>query len=131
MNQPELQCAKILFTLNLLCITEPPGPPSAPEVSDITKNSCVLTWEAPDSDGGTPITGYYIERCSGTSTRWININPRNPVPDTTYKQTDLIEGTEYQYRVIAENKVGPGKPGPASKPFTAKDPFGIYYKVLV
>ena len=38
--------------------------------------------------------------------------------------TDLMEGNEYQFRVIAENKVGPGPEGPPSDTITAKDPWG-------
>ena len=34
-----------------------------------------------------------------------------------------MEGNEYQFRIVAENKVGEGHPGPASQPITAKDPW--------
>ena len=33
-----------------------PAPPKGPlEVSDVTKDSCVLTWEPPEDDGGAEI----------------------------------------------------------------------------
>ena len=51
--------------INVL-ITDLPGSPSAPDVSDVLCDSCTLTWRPPENDGGTPITGYYVERSSGT-----------------------------------------------------------------
>jgi len=62
---------------------DPPGPPSAPTASDVTKDSCTLTWRAPESDGGTEILGYQVERCLGQSSRWIRIT-KDPVPGLTY-----------------------------------------------
>ena len=107
----------------LLSFSEPPGPPTAPEVEDIFRDSCMLSWRPPDSDGGTPITGYYVERSMARANRWIRIT-RNAVTETTFKADDLIEDNEYQFRIVAENKAGEGPPGPSSKPMTAKDPWG-------
>ena len=45
-----------------LCVSEPPGPPRKLEVDEVGKSSCALTWKAPEFDGGSPITGYYVER---------------------------------------------------------------------
>jgi len=101
---------------------ELPGPPSAPTVSDVTKASCVLTWKAPEVDGGSPIIGYSIERSTGASARWIRIQ-KDTVMDTTFTVTDLIEDNVYEFRVTAINKVGEGPPSPKSEPITAKDPW--------
>ena len=37
-----------------------PGPPSKPEVTDVTKSSISLSWE-PGPEAGTPVTSYVIE----------------------------------------------------------------------
>ena len=108
---------------------DPPGPPSAPEPTEVTKESCQLTWKSPESDGGSTITGYFIERAQKGSSRWLRCN-KQPVSDTKYKATDLIEDTEYIFRIVAVNKIGEGPPGPESVPVRAKDPFGKNVFVL-
>ena len=100
----------------------PPGAPSAPEVTEITKESCVLTWEAPEDDGGSPVTGYFLDRRPTESSRWLRVT-KDQIPELTNSVTDLIEDTEYVFRVVAANKIGEGPPGPESKPFVAKDPW--------
>ena len=73
-----------------------------------------LTWTAPKSDGGAPITNYIIEKKDKFSSRWAMVNISS-VQDTSFNVTSLLEGTEYEFRVTAENKAGQGKPSnPAS-----------------
>jgi titin len=81
-----------------------------------------LEWEAPDYNGGSPIRGYYIEKSSGYSSRWIKAN-RDPLDATSKKFNDLVEGTEYEYRVLAENEAGVSKPSETTGVFVAKDPY--------
>jgi len=98
-----------------------PGVPGVPSVSDIRATSCVLTWTAPGSDGGSPITGYIVERRTGT--RWIQLKTKPT--DTRLEVTDLYEDEKYDFRVTAENKAGPGKPSEPSAQFTAKNPWSM------
>ena len=102
--------------------TDVPGPPSAPEVTETTKETCELSWKHPETDGGTPVIGFFIERSTSGSARWLRVN-REPIAETTYLVTDLIEDTDYNFRIIAVNKIGEGEPGPKSQPVTAKDPW--------
>ena len=102
-----------------------PGPPIDVDVSEVTKDSAVVTWKAPDSDGGSPITGYVVERSLATSARWLRVNKQS-VPDLKLKVEELVEDNEYIFRVIAENKVGPGEPSQPSKPVMARDPWRKY-----
>jgi len=92
------------------------------QAHDTTKTSTVLTWQPPVSDGGNPITGYYVERFAPYSTRWSKVN-KEPTAELTLTIDDLEEGTEYKFRVSAENQAGVGEP---CEPITvlAKDPFG-------
>ena len=89
-------------------------------MTDITKTSCTLTWDVPDFDGGSPITGYYVEKFSGT--RWSKVN-KKPVKNLSMEFDDLIEMSEYEFRVIAENDAGQSKPSDGCGQFKAKDPF--------
>ena len=58
-----------------------------------------------------------------TGTRWVQIT-KEAIKTNTVNVTDLNEGTEYEFRVSAENKAGTGEPSAPSKPFKAKDPWG-------
>lgn len=96
----------------------------------MTKSSATLTWEQPENNGGSPVTGYMVERKPVDSTRWTKIN-KKPVIDTLYTVTDLIEGTKYEFRVSAENDAGIGKPSLSTAPILAKDQFGMLLKLFM
>ena len=100
-----------------------PGPPGAPTVSDVFKDSVRLSWAAPAADGGAPVTGYYVERRSSTAKRWVFVT-REPVTATDCTVRDLYEDTVYEFRVTAENKMGTGPASEPSGPVTAHDPWG-------
>lgn len=52
-------------------------------------------------------------------------------PDTTQvKAEDLIEGSEYEFRVIACNKVGQSEPSAPSRTIVAKNPYGMSMNFL-
>jgi titin len=86
-------------------------------------SSCTVTWQASVSDGGSPITGYIVERKPGYSTMWVRVNSK-PVLDMSLNVSDMQSGTSYEFRVIAENLAGPSKPSLSSPLITAKDPYG-------
>lgn len=48
-----------------------PSPPQGPlDISDITPETCTLSWKAPFDDGGSPVTNYIVEKLdpAGVST---------------------------------------------------------------
>uniref|UniRef100_A0A8C9EWL9 Titin n=1 Tax=Pavo cristatus TaxID=9049 RepID=A0A8C9EWL9_PAVCR len=98
----------------------PPDPPKTPEVTAITKDSMVVCWGHPDSDGGSPITNYIVERRDRAGLRWVKCNKR-VVTDLRYKVSGLTEGHEYEYRVMAENAAGVSEPSPTSPFYKACD----------
>ena len=69
----------------------------------------VLTWEAPEDDGGSAITDYQY----GINGRgWTSIGST----DTTHTVTGLVNGTVYVFQVRAVNRIGRS---PASDPAEA------------
>ena len=91
-------------------------------MNEIYNSSAELSWKVPEFDGGSPILGYVIERHLTSSTRWIRVN-KELIETLSYKDTDLIEDNEYEYRVMAENIVDVGPPSEPTKPFEARDPW--------
>lgn len=82
-----------------------------------------LTWQPPEDNGGSSISGYIIERKEAKSDRWLRIN-KNYVTMTRYRSSGLIEGLEYEYRITAVNSRGAGKPSESSAITVAMDPIG-------
>lgn len=77
---------------------KPPDAPLRPSVSNITKNSAVVMWMQPISDGGLPITGYILERREKFSPHWQKVG-RRLIEECRYKLNNLDEGQEYEFRV--------------------------------
>ena len=78
-----------------------------------------VTWKPPTNNGGSNITGYDVERRDVLGGRWIRVTAR-PVAGTTYHDTDVEANHQYEYKVRAHNKVGPGPHSDPSLPITAK-----------
>ena len=92
-------------------------------MTEVTKDSATLTWEAPASDGGSPVTSYVIEKRDVSKSTWLSAGTCDK-RDLTFTVRKLFEGTEYVFRVAAENKIGVGE-FVSTKPVTAKLPYGL------
>ncbi|KAM3608923.1 uncharacterized protein V6R79_006842 [Siganus canaliculatus] len=90
-----------------------PGAPSTPTASTVTSDSVVLTWERPDTDGGSEIDGYIVEKRDKEGVRWTKCNKRR-LNDSRFRCTGLADGHYYQFRVLAENAAGVGAPSEPS-----------------
>uniref|UniRef100_A0A3B5APW5 Titin n=1 Tax=Stegastes partitus TaxID=144197 RepID=A0A3B5APW5_9TELE len=99
---------------------KPPGSPTNLHVVQASKSVMVIAWSKPDSDGGSPITGYHIECKDQSSILWTKLN-RGPVTENQYKVTSVEEGLIYEFRVCAENIAGVGPCSKASEPVAARD----------
>ena len=99
-----------------------PGEPSNVEVSHITAKSCIITFKGPETDGGSPIEGYLVEKRDKRSHTWLKCNKIDLVKDTKYRVTGLFENTQYLFRVSAKNVVGFGKHSEPSDVIMARDP---------
>lgn len=104
----------------LIFKTDTPGPVVGLEAVDITMTSCNLTWSPPDSDGGSNVTHYIVEKREIDRKTWGTV--KTNVENTTFKVSNLVPGTEYSFRVIAVNEYGPGVPKVTPKSYLASDP---------
>lgn len=102
-----------------------PGQVEKPTVTNITMDSMTVNWEEPEEDGGTLITGYWLERKETTGKRWTRVT-RDPIRPMgmgeSYIVDGLIEGSQYLFRVTAINAAGPGPASPPTDPAFARDP---------
>jgi titin len=62
----------------------------------------ILSWTAPESDGGRPITGYQVSSNGGST--WVT-----PLFDIMHIFSNLTNGTSYTFQVRAINAVGNGE----------------------
>ncbi|XP_053438953.1 myosin-binding protein C, slow-type isoform X5 [Nycticebus coucang] len=97
-------------------VVDIPDPPVAPSVTEVGDDWCVMNWEPPVYDGGSPILGYFIERKKKQSSRWMRLN-FELCKETTFEPKKMIEGVAYEVRIFAVNAVGVSKPSMPSKPF--------------
>ncbi|XP_043822757.1 myosin-binding protein C, slow-type isoform X4 [Dromiciops gliroides] len=97
-------------------VVDIPDPPMAPNVSDVGDDWCIMNWEPPANDGGSPILGYFIERKKKQSSRWMRLN-FDLIKETTFEPKKMIEGVAYEVRIFAVNAIGISKPSMPSKPF--------------
>ena len=105
--------------------TEVPGEPLNCRINKTNKDCMFVAWDRPESDGGSPITGFYIERKERNSLLWVKANDA-VVRTTEYPCAGLIEGLEYTFRVSAINRAGQGKPSKKTDFVTARTPVGRY-----
>ncbi len=66
-----------------------------------------LTWTAPASTGGSPITDYVIQRSSNAGVTWTTFTDAVSAA-TSATVTGLTNGTSYLFRVAAVNVAGAG-----------------------
>ena len=110
-----------------LCLLEPPN---NVRITDITKNTITLAWQQP-SDGGSKITGYFIEKRDDPKGRWTKAHLTN-ITNKHYTVTGLTQDESYEFRVMAKNAVGSvSNPSIVAGPVTCVDTFGRLYCIVL
>ncbi|XP_049431644.1 roundabout homolog 2 isoform X4 [Epinephelus fuscoguttatus] len=98
---------------------ELPGPPSKPQVTDVTKNSVSLSWQ-PGMAGASPVSSYVIEAFSqSVSNSWQTV--ADHVKTTQFTVRGLRPNTIYLFMVRAVNSQGLSDPSPMSDPVRTQD----------
>jgi hypothetical protein len=96
---------KVTTTITLIAPQPPIGLTATGSSSQID-----LSWTAPLDDGGSPITGYAIERSADSGSTWSGLVSNTGSTATTYSDTGLASGTTFTYRVSAVNIIGASSP---------------------
>ncbi|MCU1461725.1 MAG: hypothetical protein JWO37_1800 [Acidimicrobiales bacterium] len=92
-----------------------PGPPTKVAAIGIDKGAHV-SWATPDSDGGSPITGYTITAQPGGATQTVSGTV------TSVDVGGLTNGTSYTFTVVATNAIGDGPGATSNAAVPGSDP---------
>jgi hypothetical protein len=109
-----------------VCVSDVPGEPTGLLASDVQPTRVSLRWSAPRSDGGSRITAYRIERRDAVRTAWTSIGSVDGAR-TSYDVVNIAPGTDYWFRVFAENDVGASEPCAMAVPVRSKDKIGEHH----
>jgi hypothetical protein len=83
---------------------EVPTAPTSVAVSSVTDTTATISWTAPTDNGGTAVTGYYIEYSLNNFSTTLNTTSAT----TSKTITGLTSNTAYKFRVYAQNAVTTG-----------------------
>ncbi|XP_031789495.1 titin homolog isoform X2 [Nasonia vitripennis] len=103
----------------LVTVTDRPAAPGKTIVTSTLGRSVTLAWKEPDDDGGCKIGTYIIEYYRIGWDVWLKAVTCRQITATL---NDLIEGSEYRFRVKAENPYGVSDPSEESDIIFIPDP---------
>lgn len=103
----------------LVTVTARPNAPGAPRLNMSFGRSATLSWTAPLDDGGCKIGNYIVEYFRIGWNVWLKAATTRALSTTLH---DLIEGSEYKFRVKAENPYGISEPSQESELLFIPDP---------
>lgn len=81
-----------------------PGAPAASAVPGPKEGEVTVRWEAPSSDGGSPVTGYRVTAIAGSASESVSLGPTL----RSYTFSRLGTSTRYAFEVRAQNAAGEG-----------------------
>ena len=87
----------------------PASPPRNLVATANGKTSISLAWDPPVRSGGSPITGYSVQRGASDAGPWVLVTDDEGgtgTADTTFEDSGLSPGTTYYYRLGAINAIG-------------------------
>ena len=102
-----------------------PSVPRNLQVKECSKDYIDLVWEAPETDGGSDILQYVIEKRDMTRAigMWM-VSGTVSATERYFRALKLFQGNSYQFRVSAENRVGMGPAVEMTQTVVAQLPFG-------
>uniref|UniRef100_A0A803SZR0 Contactin-3 n=1 Tax=Anolis carolinensis TaxID=28377 RepID=A0A803SZR0_ANOCA len=106
-----------------LIVRGSPGPPENVKVDEITATTAWLSWYE-GLDNHSPVTGYTVQARTPFSVGWQRVTTVPEVIDgKTFTATavDLNPWVEYEFRIVASNKIGGGEPSLPSEKVRTKE----------
>lgn len=92
-----------------LGLSDKPSQPGEIDIVSVTKDSITIHWLRPEHDGGKEIQGYWIEFRQAGDSAWKKCNKERS-KDRQFTMGGLMEATEYEFRIFAENETGFSRP---------------------
>jgi fibronectin type 3 domain-containing protein len=86
-----------------------PGAPTGLTATPASGKGIQLSWTAPSTTGGSPLTSYKVYRSTSSSGSWAVVASVGGTT-TTYKDTTTTRGATYYYEVTAVSSAGEGPP---------------------
>ena len=62
-------------------------------------DSITLAWDAPEKDGGKPVTSYIVERRDAKRSNWVKVGSVG-ADELSFKAANLFEGSAYFFRFV-------------------------------
>ena len=113
-------------------MSDVPSAPRSLSMVGCSKDYVDLSWQCPDSDGGSPVVQYVVEKrdvtratAAGPGAGMWMVCGTVPAGELSVRVGKLLQGNSYLFRVSAENRVGPGPPSEMPEPVVARLPFGM------
>ncbi|KAI2657515.1 Myomesin-2 [Labeo rohita] len=101
-----------------------PGPPSKVCASETDRTYVVLSWVPPVYRSKAPMW-YYIEKLQVGAGSWQRVNTKVPIRSPRYAVFDLLEGKDYQFRVLSANMYGISEPSEPTNTVTTLQLKGV------
>ena len=108
-SEKKLYSASRITINDLLLAPGLPSEPGSMDVEYISDDSVTLHWTRPGDTGGVPLSGYVLEIQEFGSSKW-KVGSYVDSHLTSHTLSNLKKGTEYSFRVRAENATGTGPP---------------------
>lgn len=109
-------------------LSDVPGPVKNLRVVDTADGEVSLAWEEPESDGGSKIVAYIVERRDVKRKTWTLATDRVDAPE--YCVGGLQKDSMYLFRVCARNRVGSGPAVATDEAVQAKNKFGEQSRIF-
>ena len=93
-------------------------------MTDVRAKRATVHWQQPVDDGGSPVTGYVVERQLADTGRWVPCGEAGP-GHTAARVEGLSPGKRYNFRVKAVNAEGESEPLETEEPVTAQNPYTV------